>query len=320
MKLEDIYYFFVRGGIAQDFRSKTQIQKKLSSSRKEYRGLKKRDKKFFDKEKLTNPYSDTRILHGSGRTEVKRILVGIDIGVSELLLAEELARRGKKIDLILAHHPSGIALSGLHDVMDLQTDRLEDLGIRREIAEELMGQRIKEVARGVHGANHTRTVDAARLLGMPFMCCHTPSDNYVARYLQKSVDTRKPGTLQQLVNLLLEEPEYQDAMRNGAGPMVVIGKPQDKAGKVVVDMTGGTEGSKDIFARLSQLGIGTQLSMHLSEDHFRKLKSEHIHLVIAGHMASDNLGMNLLLDALGLKHNLEFVECSGFRRVKRKWG
>ena len=140
---------------------------------------------------------------------------------------------------------------------------------------------------------------------------------HVAQYLQRLMDRKKPKMLAQVIDLLLKEPEYQDAATNKAGPQILIGKPKDKAGKIFVDMTGGTEGSKDIFARLSQLGIKTQLGMHLSEAHFDKIKSEHMNVVIAGHMASDNLGMNLLLDKLEKKGNIDIVSCSGFRRFRR---
>ena len=42
------------------------------------------------------------------------------------------------------------------------------------------------------------------------------------------------------------------------------------------------------------------------------------HAVVAGHISSDNLGVNLMLDGLEKKYGqLEFVECSGFRRFRR---
>jgi hypothetical protein len=41
-------------------------------------------------------------------------------------------------------------------------------------------------------------------------------------------------------------------------------------------------------------------------------------VVIAGHIASDNLGLNLLLDAVEKHGAFEVLECSGFRRVKRQ--
>ena len=36
--------------------------------------------------------------------------------------------------------------------------------------------------------------------------------------------------------------------------------------------------------------------MHLSEEHFAKVKENNINVVIAGHISSDNLGVKLLLD------------------------
>jgi putative NIF3 family GTP cyclohydrolase 1 type 2 len=58
--------------------------------------------------------------------------------------------------------------------------------------------------------------------------------------------------------------------------------------------------------------------MHLSEEHFKKVKEKHINVVVAGHIASDNIGMNLLLDKIQQKGKLEIIGCSGFRRIERK--
>lgn len=317
MNLKDIYEIFIREGIKADLRNSKQIQGYLLGKKKEYRQLSPASRKFFDRECLKNPYADLRMLHGDPKRKVKRILVGIDIDVGELLLADQLAQRGEGFDLVLAHHPKGIALAGLHDVMNLQTDLLVNLGIKEKIAKDLMGKRIGEVTRSLHSSNHSRAVDAAKLLNVPLMCCHTPADNHVARYLQKLVRTKKPKTLKQMVDLLMREPEYQYGAAQKVGPGILIGNKKDKVGRIFVDMTGGTEGSKDVFARLSQLGIQTLLGMHYSPAHFQKIKAEHIHVVNAGHIASDNLGMNLILDRLAKKGKFEIVECSGFRRVER---
>lgn len=317
MKLKEIFKLFIQEGIKTDLRTKAQLQSFLRLKRKEYNALKPSLKKFFDKDSLTNPFADTKILYGDPEQEIRRVLVGIDMEVSELLLADQISQNGASIDLVLAHHPEGVALAGLYDVMHLQTDVLENLGFERHVAEGLMNRRINKVTRGLHGVNHTRTVDAARLLNLPFMCCHTPADNHVSLYLQKMMDSNKPKTLQHMIDLLMKEPEFQDAVINKAGPVILAGKSKDKAGKVFVDMTGGTEGSHDIYARMSQLGIKTYLGMHLSEAHFRKIKSEYTNVIISGHMASDNLGINLLLDKLEKKGRIDIISVSGFRRFRR---
>ena len=108
------------------------------------------------------------------------------------------------------------------------------------------------------------------------------------------------------------------AGRRNAGPKVVVGDVKRRAGRVFVDMTGGTEGPKEIFERLTQAGVGTVVGMHLSEEHLKNIKQENMNVVIAGHIASDTLGLNLLLDKLVKKERaLEITACSGFRRFKR---
>ena len=50
-----------------------------------------------------------------------------------------------------------------------------------------------------------------------------------------------------------------------------------------------------------------------------KAKEERLNVVIAGHIASDTLGMNLLLDS-ALRGKVDIIDCSGFTRVARKAG
>ncbi|MCD4781663.1 MAG: NGG1p interacting factor NIF3 [Candidatus Omnitrophica bacterium] len=317
MKLRNLYQFFIQEGIKTDLRKKQQIKQALKENEAVYNNLNRSQKKFFDKDCLVNPYADTRILNGGDNHQIKTILVGIDVEVGELLLSQALSQSGKKVDLVLGHHPKGIAWAALDDVMHLQTDLMANLGIKADIAKHLMKKRITEVSRKLHGSNHMQSVDAAKLLGIPFMCCHTPADNHVAHYLQKLVGMKKPKRLQDLVDLLLQEPEYQYAATYRVGPRIFAGQPNDNAGRVFVDMTGGASGSKDLFPRMSQVGIGTVLGMHVSENNLVKMKREFLNVVIAGHMASDSLGLNLLFDKLQKKFDVEILECSGFRRFKR---
>ena len=97
-----------------------------------------------------------------------------------------------------------------------------------------------------------------------------------------------------------------------------MSKEKDKVGKILVDMTGGTEGSRRVFPRLSQAGVNTIVGMHFSEQHFKSAQKEHINIIIAGHISSDNLGLNLLLDELCRKDDFEIIPCSGFVRAKRR--
>lgn len=319
MQLEKIFEFIVREGKRAELRSPRQLKRGLQLLTDERRSLRKSDKAFFDNDRLTNPYSDTRIVFGDPRTEVRKVMVGIDIDVGEILLTDRLRRNGEKIDLIISHHPLGVGLGGLAEVMDMQVDFLESLGIKLPIAQDFLLKRKEEVSRRLQSANIQRSVDAARWLNIPLLCCHTPADNHVTRYLTEKIQQQKPKTLKELLELLLGEPEYQEAQRNKIGPQIYVGKGEDKVGRFMVDMTGGTEGSKDVYPRLSQCGIDTLLTMHLSEGHLSRIKTEHVNVVNAGHIASDNLGMNLLFDKLERQADFDWLECSGFRRVRRPW-
>lgn len=317
MKLNEFHNFIVKEGMRQDPRSAKQISSYLKQQKSAYKKLSAAQKKSFDKERLTNPYADTRILNGDPKIDIKKILVGIDIDAPELLLADRL-RNSRQIDCVLSHHPQGYAYASFYDVMNMQVDLLVDAGISYMVAKDLVDKRRKEVERRVHSANYQRAVDAARLLGMPFMCAHTVADNCVSNHLRKLFNKKKPKLLKDVLRILDSLPEYKIASSQGAGPKIILGDSKKPAGKIALEMTGGTEGPKDIFARLSQAGISTIICMHMSETHFQKVANEHINVVLAGHISSDNLGVNLLLDKTEKRFGkLDIISCSGFKRIRR---
>jgi hypothetical protein len=318
VKLRELYKKAIEIGIRNDPRGRDFVFKELEARKKDYEALKEADREFFDTESLENPYSDSRILYGTGDEEIGSALVGIDIEVGEILLANAMKGRGEAVDLLLAHHPEGRAYATLYDVMGMQADILGRFGVPISTAEDLMEGRAKEVERRLMPVNHTRAVDAARLLGIPFICLHTAADNMVASYLQRLFDEKRPYRVSDILGLLRELPEYRHASRQGAGPKVLIGSEKRKAGKVFVDMTGGTEGSKEIFSSIASSGINTIVGMHLGDEHRKEAEKQHLNVVIAGHISSDNLGINLLLDELSRESaSLKTYECSGFVRVSR---
>jgi putative NIF3 family GTP cyclohydrolase 1 type 2 len=303
-----------------DPRGQEAVERDLRDSKKAYEDLKPEDSASFDLERLTNPYADSRILHGDPEQEVRKVLVGIDIEVPELLLADRLNEKGASIDLVLGHHPEGRAYANFYEVMKMQADILNRFGVPINVAESQLGGRMKEVERSVLPVNHARPVDAARLLELPFACVHTPADNMVSGFLQDLFDRERPERLRDIVRLLKDVPEYQAAGRNNAGPRILIGSDDQRPGRIFVDMTGGTSGSKDTLQRLSQSGVGTMVCMHMSEDHRKEAEKHHIRVVLAGHISSDTLGLNLLLDEIITRAPFEVLACSGFTRIARRNG
>jgi len=318
MKLKVLYDLAIKAAIKEDARPGKKIDEVIQREKKLYKSARGVDREYYDMDSLRHPYYDTRVLNGSGEEEIKNIMVGIDIDVSELILADRLRDKGYDIDLVVSHHPCGRAFAQLYKVMDIQPALWEKYGLAEEVASGIMKERIEEVARNLAPLNHNRAVDAARLLGMPFMCIHTAADNCVSSYLQGIFDREKPKKLKNVLNILKRLPEYKDAVKTGAGPLILIGKEGSAAGKIFVDMTGGTSGPDKMYSRLSQAGVKTFVGMHCKESARKEASSEFLNYVIAGHMASDNLGLNLLFDRVEKAERLNFIECSGFKRFRRK--
>lgn len=313
MKVKDIYNLAIKMGIEADFRDNEEIKKLLLRKKEKYEKLSSQEKEEFDLESLKNPYSDSRILHVADDKEIKKILVGIDIEPAEILLAKEIGG----IDLIISHHPIGKGLANLADVMELQCDVLNQYGVPINIAEGLIKEKISEVARGINKINHQRTVDAAKILGFNLICLHTVCDNLVADFLRKKIENKNLPRIEDLMKLLKEIPEYKEAIKIGAGPKIFVGSLENHCGKIALnEITGGTESSPKLYEKIAQAGIGTVVGMHISEEHKKEAEAANINVVIAGHISSDSLGVNLFLDELK-KRRLEIIPCSGLIRISR---
>ncbi|MFW5914183.1 MAG: NGG1p interacting factor NIF3 [Thermoplasmatota archaeon] len=316
MKLQELYELAVDLGREADPRDEEEIGAVLRKEKEDFDKLDDQERERYDRDNLWNPYYDSRILYGDPEAEVESLMVGVDISTGEVVLADRLRERGTRVDALMGHHPHGKASGHFYEVMHLQENELEQLGIGITVAEGLFGPRIDEVMKKVHARNHDQSVDACRLMDIPFMCLHTPSDNQVQTYLQKEFDQNEPERVKDIMDILYGIPEYDRATRNNAGPKVFVGEKNKKAGKVVVDMTGGTSGPKEVYERLSQAGVGTIVGMHIPEENAKEAKKHHINVVIAGHMASDSLGLNLLVDKFE-ERGVSIIPCSGFIRVNR---
>ncbi len=314
MTILEIYNLAIESGIAADPRGRDGVAKWLDRVKKKYNKLSEQEKKNFDLDRLVNPYGDTRVHYGDPSKEVKTVMAGIDMEEAEIMLG---ALSQDKVDLIIGHHPLGKALAALDAVMDLQADLMAAYGVPINVAEGVMANRIKEVARSLNPVNHMRPIDIAKRLDMPVMNVHTPCDNLVFQFLQHLMDEKKPETVGEVVELLKTIPEYHEATKNNAGPVIFAGGPENRAGKIVAyDITGGTSGAKELYPELVRAGIGTIIGMHMKDESREEAIKNHLNVVIAGHISSDSLGMNLFLDKLEEK-GIKIIPLSGLIRVSR---
>lgn len=316
MKLAGIYKLAVQLGREADPRTKEEFEVELRAQKEKFEKLDVKSKQRFDQDLLWNPYHDSRLLFGEEDAEVKSALIGIDITPGEMLIADRLREKGQRVDAVIGHHPLGKARSIFPEVMHVQEVMYHEYGVPINVIEDLMAPRIKEVLRTVHPSNFDQAVDAARLLDVPLMCLHSPCDMLGQRFIQGIMDKKKPTKVCDIIDALMEIPEYDLAARRNSLPEVYVGDRNRKAGKVLVKFAGGTAGPKEMYDALSKAGVGTVVCMHIPENHIEEAKKAHMNVVISSHMASDSVGLNLLVDKLE-KKGIRITPFSGYLRVKR---
>lgn len=317
MKVQELYTIALGLGEKADPRGKNGLKNNIKERKKSFNRLTAEEKRYYDTETLTIPYPDSRILTGNPDLEITGILAGIDLETPEVILADRLNEKGKNINTLVAHHPEGKALAELHQVMDLQADSWQKAGVSLDIGNILIDQRMKEVQRNLMPYNHNRSVDAAKLLGFAFINVHTAADNLVTKFLRDYLNKNKPKKLKNVLTLLRKIPEYGMAANEGMGPVIISGNHSNDTGKIYVDMTGGTEGPKEAITKLADSGISTIVGMHFGEKLRKKAENAHVNLIVAGHIASDAIGMNLFLDEAERKGLKNITVTSGLVRVRR---
>lgn len=316
MKLAEIYRLAVQQGMAADVRTKAELKAELNSQKDRFDKLDKKAKERFDQDLLWNPYHDSRLLFGEEGTEVRSVLFGIDVSAGEMLLADRLRERGEAVDAVIGHHPLGMARGLFPEMLRVQEDMYHAYGVPINVIEDIMAPRVKEIMRAVHPANFDQPVDAARLLGVPLMCLHSPCDMMGQRYVQRLMDRNEPRRVSDVIDVLMGLPEQDMAARRNNAPEVFVGDRGRKAGKVLVKFAGGTAGPKEMYDALSKAGVGTIVCMHVPDNHIEEARKAHVNVVISGHMASDSIGINLFADVLEGR-GVRVEPFSGLLRVRR---
>ncbi|MBI5155817.1 NGG1p interacting factor NIF3 [Candidatus Peregrinibacteria bacterium] len=320
MKLKKLFASAVQHGIDADPRGRKHIEKFLRKIAEKGKKLEGVEKELFDEERTWNPYHDSRILNGTGEEDVTRMMVGIDMETPEIILADRLREKGEKIDCILVHHPEGRALADLDKVMVTQVDVYAQAGVPVNHAEGLLRPRMDRIWRAIHADNLFRTERTAELLGIPMMGCHTITDNLVWAFMEKNICKKQFDGLKEIVDAVLEIEEYKYYAKKGNPPIIVNGGESSRPGKVVAtEFTGGTNGPEEFIEKQSHAGVGTILAMHFTEKEVEEGRKHHINMIQCSHMASDALGVNLLIDKWTKEEKkLSTLDVSGFIRVKRK--
>lgn len=241
---------------------------------------------------------------------IKKVFIGVDMDTAELMLAEKLGA-----DCVVSHHPmAGTQIVDFAKVMDIQIDKMMEFGVPINRAQKALRKKTSSVDLNSHVRNFDRASSAARLMNMPYMNIHLPADiigeRTIQKYLNERVGVNPKATLQDILDALNEFEEYKETL---AKPVIRVGGPSDYTGKIAVLFAGGTNGGAAVYKSYFDAGVGTIVAMHVPEDVKKAVEEQGFgNIVVAGHMASDSIGLNKIVEAWE-KEGLEVVKMSGIK-------
>lgn len=236
---------------------------------------------------------DTEI--GCPGEDIKRVLAGIDMSDAALLAAKQMG-----YDCVAEHHGiMGKAVRIGEQMYKDQMMRMYEFGVPINVAQKVIEKRAKEESQKMHAKNLNRQADLAKLIEMPYVGIHTPADLIGQKIVQDRMDALTKEnpfvTLKEVVEALNEFPEIRGALQD---PWIRVGNPDSYAGKICVLFAGVTCSTAEVYKTFFDYGVGTLIMMHMPADMVTELQEQNRgNLIIAGHMASDSIGFNRILNA-----------------------
>jgi len=227
---------------------------------------------------------------------VERALVGIDLESAEIQLAH---REG--YDLVLTHHPAGgRARLDFPDVLDRQVEFMVAHGVPAEQAEDAVADLRRRASYGAHSANYRHNPSVAELLDQPYMNVHLAADELGRRrFVEVVEDLLAEATVADLKAAFERAfPEFRTAATDVE---TRVGRDDNPAGEVAVHHAAGTNGGASVARAYFEAGVDTVVYIHVGADDAAELREaygDEKNLVITGHIASDAVGMNALVEAL----------------------
>ena len=296
MKLGEFYQAAVEVGMDIDPRGKAALLAQMAELGEQFGKMNARDQRLFETERLRNPFGDTRIVCGDADTELKRVIIAIDVDAATLLLAAELTRRGKRVDAVIAHH--GTAVCGIGSREDTAAPQVH-LATQAGVPEARVWTLVRELVGTEDSPWDLRVVQTAEALEMPLMTVHSPADVSVDQFLRAQLAEQKPATVGELVEMVEAWPECQWLMdRARRVPWIDAGDAGAPVGTVYPCFYGGWNPSPALFEELCRAGVSSFVVV-ASTPEFRELAGRYgASVVVVPHYPADNVGINILLDRI----------------------
>jgi hypothetical protein len=230
--------------------------------------------------------------------DVRKALFGIDVDGADLLMAKQ-----KGYDLVIAHHPTGdSAVREFPTVLAKHADILTRHGVPEAAADAAVRVLQEEREPRAHAENYDHLPSVARMIGIGLMCIHNPCDEIGRRVMDETLrrGLRTNPRVQDAIDALESIPEFRLAKTR---IVVRMGKLQNALGKWAVHHGAGTNGGVPVARAAFEHGIDTVFYIHIDAGALQRLWEAYGHegannLVVTGHLASDSIGINMLVREL----------------------
>ena len=229
---------------------------------------------------------------------VRRALFGIDVDAADLLMAKE-----KGYDLVIAHHPTGgSAVLDFPKVLAKHADILIRHGVPKAAAEAAVREMQEDREPRAHAENYDRLPSMARMIGVGLMCIHNPCDEIGRRMMEETLrgGLRPDPRVRDAIDTLYSIPEFQAAKTR---IVLRMGNLENPLGRWAVHHGAGTNGGLPVARAAYDNGIDTVFYIHVDAGALRRLwelygREGSKNLVVTGHLASDSIGINVLVREL----------------------
>jgi hypothetical protein len=318
MTLGELYRGAIEVGMDADMRGRAWLETHMAKLAAQYEQMSERDQRLFDTERLSNPFGDTRIAYGDPDTELNRVIIGIDIGSPEVLLAAELARRGKPVDLVISHHNSAIGRGrgSTYDTAIPQVAMAVEAGVPEPRAWKLVTQVIDRIGECSWNLNVTQVAEA---LQIPLMTIHSPSDACVHQLIRRQIAHEQPETVGDVAAIFEAWEECQMLIDKARmAPYVYCGNAKAPVGKAYSCRYGGWGPTPEMMEELCKAGVGTFIMVGCSQPVADVARKYGASIVVIPHYPGDNIGINIMLDRIMPdKDEFDIVETSNYMRYRR---
>jgi len=272
---------------------------------------------------FTESPADSSIVHDTAKP-ITKLMASINATTGDLMLAKQMG-----CDAFLLHHPlAGDSRRRFHRVLERMIELMADHGVPDDAARAATHRLRTRLRFHDHASDWDHLASAARHIGIALLNIHLAADEIGRQEMERAIeDLPEDATAEQAVAALRTIPELA-APTNEI--IHVPEGPTGRAGRIAVMHAGGTNAGADGAEALFDTTAGDQrgpvrtvVYIHLSGDDARRIEDRAHNnqpgtVIVTGHLASDAIGMNILIERIEKDLGAEVIRHGGLQPFPRQ--